>query len=395
MKQEGFNVKILITVRDYAYQKVINDVQKITSYKTIKLNTFTDDEIKKLLETSLGILNQYYHERIIRIAEGNARIAILAGKVATNSNRLDSINDVSQLYEDYYGSFLEDNLLLSNNDISITAGIVAFLEAIHLDHIDAFLPILQEKGINRDSFIENIYILHDQEIVDVYNDKAVRFSDQCLSNYLLKYVFFDRKLISLSEMIKVCFQKHKERTISSVNTLLYIFRNEALLEFVIREVKIVWNELSKEESPAFFEFVKMFFPMNPTETLLILHKKIESEEEVICEWSEIDTEKGKNNQLVTNDIIQILGGFADMTDLSTAFDLFFQYYLKRPDLYIEFYHAINRYFSINKDSIHYDFRTQITLFEKIKEYSENWKHNSFAILFLETAKEFLNLIFRQ
>lgn len=393
MKQEGFNVKILITVRDYAYQKVINDVQKITSYKTIKLNTFTDDEIKKLLETSLGILNQYYHERIIRIAEGNARIAILAGKVATNSNRLDSINDVSQLYEDYYGSFLEDNLLFPNNDVTITAGIVAFLEAIHLDHIDAFLPILQEKGINRAGFIENIRTLHDQEIVDVCNDKAVRFSDQCLSNYLLKYVFFDRKLISLSEMIKACFQKHKERTISSVNTLINIFRDETLFEFVKREVKIVWDELSKEKSQAFFEFVKVFFLMNPTETLSILHNIIESEEEVICEWSDIDTEEGKNNQYVTNDIIQILGGFADMTDLSTAFDLFFQYYLKRPDLYIDFYHAINRYFSINKDSIHYDFRTQITLFEKIKEYSENWKHNSFAILFLETAKEFLKFNF--
>lgn len=31
------------------------------------------------------------------IAEGNARIAILAGKIASDANRLDSINDVSQL----------------------------------------------------------------------------------------------------------------------------------------------------------------------------------------------------------------------------------------------------------------------------------------------------------
>ena len=100
----------------------------------------------------------YTHLRIVRIAEGNARIAILAGKVAFNSNRLDSINDVSQLYEDYYGSSLEDNQMLANNNVCITAGIVAFLEAIHLDHIDPFLPILQEKGLNRDAFIENIYI---------------------------------------------------------------------------------------------------------------------------------------------------------------------------------------------------------------------------------------------
>ena len=67
--------------------------------------------------------------------------------------------------------------------------IVAFLEAIHLEHIDAFLPILQQKGLNRDDFIENVHILHELEIVDICNDKAVRFSDQCLSNYLFKVRF--------------------------------------------------------------------------------------------------------------------------------------------------------------------------------------------------------------
>ena len=393
MKPEGYNVKILITVRDYALQKVIKDVREITSYEIVSISTFSDDEIKKLLEISLDILNQEYQERIIRIAEGNARIAILAGKVACNSNRLDSINDVSQLYEDYYGYFLEDDLLLANKNICITAGIVAFLEAIHLEHIDAFLPILQQKGLNRDDFIENVYKLHDLEIVDICNDKAVRFSDQCLSNYLLKYVFFDKKLIDLSKMIKACFQSYRERTISSVNTLLNIFRNETLFNFVEKEIKLLWYELSTEKSSVFFEFVKVFFRINPTETLLILQNKIESEKGVTCRWNDIDTEKGKNYQNVTDDIIKILGGFADMADFPTACDLFFQYYFKRPDLYMEFYHAVNLYFGINKDSVNYGYYTQITFLEKIKEYSDNWQQESVAILFLQTAENFLKLHF--
>lgn len=177
MKSEGYNVKILITVRDYALQKVINDVKAITSYEIVNVNVFSENEIKELLETSLGILNSDYQERIIRISEGNARIAILAGKVACSSNRLDSIDDVSQLYEDYYGSNLENNQFFTDKNLCITSGIIAFLEAIHLDYIDALLPILQEKGLNRDSFIENIRMLHELEIVNICNDKAVRFSD--------------------------------------------------------------------------------------------------------------------------------------------------------------------------------------------------------------------------
>lgn len=393
MKSKGYNVKILITVRDYALQKVTGDIREIALYENVDIGAFTDDEIKKLLEAELGITNPDYQERIIRIAEGNARIAILAGKVACSSNRLDSINDVSQLYEDYYGSSLEEHHLLTNNNMCITAGIVAFLEAIHLEHMDSFLPILQEKGLSRDGFIENIRRLHEQEIVDIYNDKAVRFSEQCLSNYLLKYVFFDKKLLSLSTMIKACFQNYRGRTISSINTMLNIFRNEDFLCFIEKEIKMLWDELSQEKSLYFFEFVRVFFRINPIEALLILQDKIEFEEDVVIENSDIDIEKGKNHQDVTNNVIKILGGFADMTDLPTALDLFFQYYLKRPDLYMQFYHAVNRYFGIKKDSMYYGFYTQITFFEKIREYSENWGQETIVILFLEVTKEFLKLYF--
>lgn len=393
MKPEGYNVKILITVRDYALQKVINDVREIASYEIVTINVFSDDEIKELLENSLGILNQNCQERIIRIAEGNARIAILAGKLAYSPNRWESIDDVSQLYEDYYGAILDDNQFLVNKNLCITAGIIAFLEAIHLDYIDVLLPILQEKGLSRDSFIENICMLHEQEIVDICNDKAVYFSEQCLSNYLLKYIFFDKKLLSLSEMIKACFSSYRERTISSINTLLNIFRNKELLNFVEKEIKLLWDNLSTEKSPIFFEFVKVFFRINPTETLLLLQNQIESEEKVICEWDDIDIEKGKNYQYVKNDIIKILGGFADMTDLPTACDLFFQYYLRRLDLFMEFYHAANLYFGIHRDSVYYGFYTQIILFEKIEEYSDDWKQEFIVNFFLQIAEEFLKLHF--
>lgn len=393
MKPKGYTVKILITVRDYALQKVINDVREITSYEIVNVNVFSENEIKELLETSLGILNLDYQERIIRIAEGNARIAILAGKVACSSNRLESIDDVSQLYEDYYGSNLENNQFFIDKNLCMTSGIIAFLEAIHLDYIDSLLPILQEKGLNRDGFIENIRMLHELEIVDIFNDKAVRFSDQCLSNYLLKYIFFDKRLLSLSEMIKACFSSYKERTVFSVNTLVNLFGNKEALDFIKKEIKLLWDELSTEKLPIFFEFVKVFYRINPTETLLLLQNKIESEEGVICEWSDIDTEKRKNYQHVENDIIKILGGFSDMTDLPTAYDLFFQYYLKRPDLFMDFYHAVNIYFGIHRNTMEYDFYTQIIFFEKIKEYSDDWKEESIVNFFLQVAEDFLRLYF--
>ena len=74
-------------------------------------------------------------------------------------------------------------------------------------------------------------------------------------------------------MIKACFSSYKERTVSSVNTLLNIFRNKELLNFVEKEIKKVWDELATEKSPVFFEFVKVFFFVSPTETLMILQNQ--------------------------------------------------------------------------------------------------------------------------
>ena len=79
--------------------------------------------------------------------------------------------------------------------------------------------------------------------------------------------------------------------------------------------------MATEKSPVFFEFVKVFFFVSPTETLMILQNKIDSEEDITCKWCDIDTKKGKNYQHVTNEIIETLGGFADMQDLPTACDL--------------------------------------------------------------------------
>ena len=51
-----------------------------------------------------------------------------------------------------------------------------------------------------------------------------------------------------------------------------------------------------------------------------------------------------------DDILNILGDYSDTTLLSEVLDLFFIYLKKRPDRYIDFYHAANRYFNISKNS---------------------------------------------
>lgn len=76
---EAYNVKVLITVRDYARERVINSVLKYSKPNIIEIGRFKDDEIKDIVKNNLGILNSVYLEKIVEIANGNIRLAFLAG----------------------------------------------------------------------------------------------------------------------------------------------------------------------------------------------------------------------------------------------------------------------------------------------------------------------------
>lgn len=64
------------------------------------------------------------------------------------------------------------------------------------------------------------------EVVEVQLNQVATLSDQCLANYMLYYVFFEKKLVSLSSIINVGYKNFRSGLIKSINTILNIFENE-------------------------------------------------------------------------------------------------------------------------------------------------------------------------
>lgn len=393
-KRDQSTFKLLITVRDYAVDRVKRELVGSIRFTEVTLEKFKDEEIKRLVKDHYGIQNEDYLDRIAIIAEGNARIAMFAGKIAVSTNRMDSINDVGSLYAEYYGPLLQSLELDKDSSLLITAGVAAFLNTFHLDYIEPVVILLEREGITRDEFIDSLYHLSNLEVVDIYHDKAVCFSEQVFANFILKHVFCDEKAFPLSEMIGTWFFQNKEKTIFAVNTLTNLFQSEDVYRYVTSEVKKVWNQLKGSDPQRFWAFFNSFYPVNPVEALSILKEKIDCIDPVEITADRIDTETGKNHQDIKDDIISILSGYADdHSDLDAALDLFFLYYSKRPDMYMQFYHASVNAFCIQKDSYRYGYYTQIRFFTKLYEHSDNWNNECFVILFLDLAKEFLRLEF--
>lgn len=306
---------------------------------------------------------------------------------------MDSISDATGLYEEYFGQAFHDANLDHDKQLQITAGIIAFLGSIHLDYLEPIRSVLYDNKMDASSFKDCVYMLHEMEFADICHDKAVAISDQCFSNFILKYVFCDKKTVSLSKMIDVCFETFRERTVYSVNTLFDVFRTEDTRSFVAQEIREVWKKRKKESGSDFWGWVKAFYPIYPEETLLLIKERIDNTEQNVIPINSIDVNKGKNYISVSDELIEILCGFANTDNIDSALDLFFEYYLKRPDLFMEFYHAITQYFGIDTTAVKNDYQRIIHLIDHFINYSNNWNNEYVRLLFFQVAYELLQVYF--
>lgn len=385
--------KIIITVRDYAKQGVIKKILDYEKPEKIKLGIFKDEDIRKLMEVCYDIKNNICLDRIIDIAEGNARIAMLAGKLLKDTGNLESIMDASELYVNYYNKPLKDILSSSKTEI-YTAGILAFLQSIRLDALEKLSDIFSVLSITTNDFVEDVKHLYSLEIVDLCNDTATKISDQSFGNYLLKYVFIDEKLIPLDLMIKVCFDFNQKRTISACNVLLNVFSDPKVYSYLVEQISKLWETL-KDDEKKFPPFFKAFHMIRPTETLILLQERIENENAKEFDAAGIAFKNNNDGTQIIDEIIEILCSFHNCQQLPEAIELLIEYYLKRPDLFNEVYTAFIREFGIDKNSFNFNYYSITESVKRLYNHIKTNNDNNLLVLFVKIAIYYLNFVFSQ
>lgn len=383
---DDYHVKIIATVRDYIKQEVISLVRDYTNPITIDIAKLTDDEIKKLIENNFGIRNNLYVEQIIRISEGIPRFAYMAGKLAKEKQNLSSISDASQLYENYYGKHM-NKLLETDKTVLITAGILAFNKSIKLQDVEFLKEFLIELGISIFDFKNAIDKLNRIEFIDVKKGKVAIFDDQCLSNYILYYVFLDKEIIKLSDIIEIFYIYSHSRTIESLNTILNVFRSEKTLEFIKEEILSVWNKFEKENSQYYESFVRDFHIYNPIKGFRIANEKINSIEEKEFNITEIDLDKKRFH--ISNSPLEYLIGYQNSDELLKVYQLLMKYAGKTNSTLIESYNWLESYYGLQPKGTD---NTQKIICEYLLEDINKGNSNAMAIGYM-WAKHLLSYSF--
>lgn len=382
--------KIVLTVRDYARSQVLKCVCEYEIPVVQRIDILKDSEIKQLVTKTLGIKNPHFLERISDIAAGNARIALLAGKVSLKTDRLDSIRDATELYDHYYSPQIES--IIQSKTGLYSAGLIAFFQTMRLDRLDLYDQAIILMGLTKEALVSDLQLFHTFELVDIRHGIGVKISDQSFSNYLLKCTFIDKKIVPLERMIEVCFRINPQQTIYSCNTILNTFAAEEVHKYMEKQLGLVWDKLQSDHE-LFPKFFNAFHMIRPTETLLAIKQKIDATKKCDTKIADIQLLKKGETVSITDDCIRILCDFKYHTDLAIAIDLLLIYYQKRPDLFKQFYSAFVNELSIDKDSNIYGYYTQRTIVNQLCATLEKSPSDYLDFLFVKVSEWLLGFCY--
>lgn len=392
-KRSDQNFKILVTVRDYALDKIRETCQPVGGGAEITIDPFTDEEIKKLLQDEFEINNHLYLGRIVDIAQGNPRVAVMAAQVAKESNTLESIRDVTELYDKYYSSIKTDLDALEDGDILKVAGIVAFFRNVDRTNDALMSSIKNVFGITAEDFWEASKKLHDMEVLDMFENEVVKVSDQVLSTYLFYLVFFKEKLIDFSILINDIFPQYKKRLIDAINPILNTFNFDEIKKIMESKVDKVWSVMQGNNEGDFLQLIDVFWFLKPTDTLIYIQEKISCINESSIGFENIKFEADSNASLPEFLSILSLFRYLGEDQIKMSLDLFLQYAEKQPhDTPKILYYLTDRY-GFQPDSYRYDYHVQHAVIDKLLEYSSSDSSEYYTRLFIALAENYLHTHF--
>lgn len=392
-KRSDQNFKIIVTVRDYALDKIKETCRPIDSGSEICLKPFTDEEIKKFVHDEFEINNHLYLERIIDIAHGNPRLAVMTAQVAKDSNTLDSIRDVSELYDTYFSSIKADLDALQDVNILRVAGITAFYRSVDRTNTNLMSDINKIFGISTEDFWEISKKLHDMEVLDMFENEVVKISDQVLATYLFYLVFFKEKLIDFSILITDLFPQLKQRLVDAVNPILNTFDFNKTKEILTQSVDKVWEQLQVESENTFLQLIDVFWFLKPTEVLLFIQEKIKSLDSQDKSIDDIKFEVGSSSTLPGFLSTLSRFRFLGMDEINMSLDLFLQYAGKRPAETPATLHCLIEEYGFRPDSYRYGYHVQHAVVDKVLEYVNSGKNEYFAQIFIVVAEKYLHTHF--
>lgn len=389
-------LKIVATIRDYAKAKVLNLIPQQLTSSEFELKALSDDSIKTIIKKEYGITNPVYIERILDISKGNPRLAVMASSIANEKNNLESIYDVTSLYDEYFSKIKTDLELFNNDKLLLTIVIVSFFRVLDKSNNTQVELIENTFHISINDLWEHIKELHHLEIFDLHENEVVKVSDQILSTYLFyKIVFVDKK-IDITIFLEHFFPQYKTKFIDILNPLLNTFDTQYILGVLKEPVNKLWNKYQEDEQNL-YEVINSFWYLKQTDILAYFNEKIINIDNEEFDINEIKFWDRPNSNRLDDDILEKLSLLANDTiqTIPMAIELLLIYFKKRPSKIQQLLYVLTKSYSFSYDSYRYGYEKESIVLNTIWSYCQNGEDELYTKLFIQISRSFLKIQFEQ
>ena len=336
-------LKIVMTVRDYAIEQAKTMCYPHNCFE-LQVNLMNSEQISEIVRLGFGIENKMYLNKISTISKGNPRIAMMAGKLAIEKQDLQSLNDVSALFDAYYGNIIDGIKYEDKKTLQKCAGIISFFSPLKFEENEEFEDIINSFGISLSEFAECVDVLNRYEIVDLPQNTYAKISEQNLCMYLFYLAFIKEKVLSLGILLKYFYTSHYQRFRDCIIPVNNTYGPDTIEKAVSPDLLLYYNSI--HDSKTKFLLLSDFWPYLMDETFAYISDAVYSLP--LCSTSEFYFEKDESHFVLNTN--------ADILDLSSklfifvgkeirsAIELAFEYVRRKPSSASNLIRHINEQF---------------------------------------------------
>jgi hypothetical protein len=384
-------LKILITVRDYAFQEIGILCHEFSPIR-LDLGRISDAQIVDIIKADpFDILNPEYHKLIERIADGNPRLAIMTALLAKAEQNIYALSDVSDLFENYFSTFIRDDGEFAKALNIRCLGLISFFHTIPYKNREIVSSILDNFEMDYFEFIETIDKLDKLELAEIQFDH-VKIPEQNLSTYFFYKAFINDNLLSFQTLLDKYFDSNSNRFRDCVIPANNTFGHEKVMLKLQPDLKMHWKKIKNDEEKA-FKFLTTFWYYLRTETLEFIFIIINELPDPVLTNYEVTYE---NNAFSynKNNVLELLSEFLGFTaNLKDVTELAFEYVRKKPNHLPELIHKIRECLTFDVEDEKFGFERQNILFNILLERLSQGDA-LYSIAFYELSKTFLSFKFR-
>lgn len=235
------NIKVLMTVRNYAYEHVKISISKFCRPYLYEVNPLNEETALNVVENGFGIAKGRASANIVRLSRGNMRLACAAAEVAKERG-VEVFSTMPSLIEACYG----EKVSLLGGNAKMAATIVSVLDSHRVERNKDLDKLLAKVGISHDCYVDACTALCHDELVDACQGMvAVAPGEQVLRDYLLYRAFIAEKSLSLSDVDKL--KCGNARCPSIVAILVNNFYTEELISSLKSQLDDIWALADEEK----------------------------------------------------------------------------------------------------------------------------------------------------